>query len=328
MMSSEKGEFDIASQYVNANVLLSAVGYLHQSCRLVAGQTNVFRLKPNSNLLPGVTVAAKIEKNADRIIKRVNKNMEKNYGSPSFDQTFNIYTLTRNYDTLKGEVTHLLRRHYFGDQTSTLAKTWMLRSDTANYDADFLNLIGVPELFLEMIADRYDIIRKGVIIGKTRSENFNFKLLGHYQDEIYGPVYRISFKPRSPYYALFWGINTHTSFGYFIGEMLVSKNDYAVVNMKYTLERDVADIRKGVEDLYHSRNWKADRVSKIVPKSLTFNDEYSYIKDTVTGKYFVKTINLDCFETGHQVENNRNVQLYFKIDINSLGIENVGAGTN
>lgn len=279
------------------------------------------------NVLPNVTVSTQTEKKAGKIMKRVQQNMEKNYSHPAFDQKFTIEELVRNYDTTKSKITYSLKQHLDEGQVTMYNSGLDLHSDTANYNASFFNFIGIPDLSLWWVINGFDFVRKDVVTGKKGNDYFNFKLLGYYRDDSYGPVYRISFKPRSKDYKVFESIKQLNMrpawWGHFSGEMLVSENDYAIVNIQYA--QDIAaEIKKAaIERLYHSPGWKADKVSKIIPYSESFNDEYSYAKDVTTGKYFIRTIKFNCYQTGYQVENNQPVQLYYQVNINSPGVENV-----
>ena len=333
IVADAKGEFKVTSMRVKPGVLLSAVGYKQHTYQLIAGQTNVLRLAFESNLLPNVTVTTQMGKNAGKILRRVEKNMEKNYGNPTFNQKLNVQELIRNYDTTESKIAYLLTQHLDEDQVSTLIRTLEHHSDTASYNPIFFNFIGSPDLSLWSVINCFDFLRKGVVTGKKSKEYFDFKLLGHYEDENYGPVYRISFKPHSADYKVFHDIsqvNIQPGWGWwnrFNGEMLVSENDYAIVNVKYTQDVAVEIRKRGIAYLYHSPGWKADRVSKIVPYSETFNNEYSYAKDTATGKYFIQSLKFNCYETGYQIENNQSVQLYYQFNLNSLGVENVTLAT-
>jgi hypothetical protein len=78
-----------------------------------------------------------------------------------------------------------------------------------------------------------------------------------------------------------------------------------------------------IEEFYHAPSWKTHIVSKIISNSRIYNYEYSYRKDTVTGKYFVQSIKAGCQDTGYQIENHQRVKLYYQFDTASLGIENI-----
>lgn len=290
--------------------------------------------KPNDTLarfkehiLQGVTVTTQHERNAGRIMKKVEKNMDKNYGHPAFDQTFTIDELVSNFDTTQSKITYSLSQHLDEDQVSALIQRLTLHSDTANYNAPFFNFIGAPDLDLWYVVNSFDFLRKGIVTGKKSGHQFEYKLLGEYTDENYGLVYRISFKPRDAEHGSFYGTNQSDIrpgwWGRFSGEMLVNKSDYAIVNIKYAQYVEVARKKQGIESLYHSHDWPADKVTRIIPYAETLTDEYIYTKNAATGKYFVNAAKFNCYENGYQVANNQRVQLYFRVNVSSIAIENV-----
>lgn len=315
IVSNEKGEFSIDVKQARSKLQLSAIGYQEHSCYLDLGHNNLLRLTPVSNLLPNVIVSGKAPKkpNADGIIKKVNKQIEQNYGGLSFDQKFEVHSTTHNYDTLKNETTDLINLLFFSDKKSLQVKNWPQHKE--NRDTVFFKFIGVPELSAGYIAGIGDVIRRGkLIVGEKGSKNFDFRLLSHYKDKKNGNKYLVSFKGDT--FENMW-------VGHVKGEMLIREDDYAVESVKYTWELQDARRNKSTEESYHSRNWKAFSVTKIIADSTIFKYEYSYVKDTVTGKYFVQTMKADCKQTGYQVENHRKVQLYYTFDAASLGIENI-----
>ncbi len=168
------------------------------------------------------------------------------------------------------------------------------------------------------------MLRRGLMINEKQIKNFDLKILAHYQDEKNGSVYLVSFKPHNVYTGFMGG---HTigdlEHGFLKGELLIREDDFAVVALKYTFELKVDLLNRSLEESFHNGAWKADRLSKIMSNLLIFKHEYSYRKDSVTGKYFVETIKLDCNNTGYHVANHRNVQLYFQCDASSSGIEGV-----
>lgn len=325
IMSDENGEFSTDIKHLNAKVRLSAIGYQERTYYLASDHSNLLRLIPADNILPNVVVSSRVKKmpNADKIIKKVNKNIEQNYGDLSFDQRFQFFSDTRNYDTIKGQMTDFLDLHFYKDQQLMQVKKW--RQDTVNYDALFFNFIGVPRLLLGSIIPRADILRRGLVIGEKQRKNFDFRLLSRYQDKKYGAVYLVSFKPHSTYNDFFLNGYTYAEMplGYLRGEMIIREDDYAVVHLKYVWELKTERLNKSLENLYHSPSWKANRVGKIVSNYIIHKYEYSYNKDTTAGKYFVQTMKADCYEAGYQIENHRKVQLNYLFDATSLGIDNI-----
>jgi hypothetical protein len=319
------GEFSTDIKLLKLKVRLSAIGYQERACYLSTDRNRILRLTPVNNVLPDVSVSSKAKKrpNAYRIIKKVNKHIEQNYGDFSFDQRFKNYSFTRNYDTTKGEMDDLIDLRFNKDQRKMQIRQW--HHDTANYDAVFFRFVGVPRLLLGDIIPLADILRREWVIGEKHSKGYDFKLLEHYEDRKYGAVYHVSFRPNTRYSDSLLGGRTigYLPLGYLKGEMLITEDDYAVVDLKYIWEAKVERLNEAIERLYQAPSWKANRVGKIISNAIIYKFDYSYSKDAVTGKYFVQTIKADCFDTGYQIESNRKVQLYYQFDATSLGVENI-----
>lgn len=266
IVSDGKGDFSTDLKQLESRVQLSAIGYQEHTCYLNSAHANLVRLVPVNNPLPDVIVSSKFKRKprANWIIKKVNQHIDQNYGDLFFDQTFRVYLSTRNYDTIKGERTDLIGLRFDKDLLKMHIKDW--HKETMNEDPVFFNFIGVPRLssgYIEIIGD---IIRRGLVTGEKRLNNFDFRLLAHYQDKNYGSVYHVSFKPHSIYNDFF--LTGHTAaelpLGYLKGEMLIREDDYAVVSLKYIWELDVKPSNRGTENAYHSPDWKADRLPKII----------------------------------------------------------------
>jgi hypothetical protein len=325
IVSNEKGEFSTVGNHTRLRVLISAIGYQDRRCYLAPDHQNLLRLVPAGNLLPNVIVSSKARKkpNAYRIIKNVGKHFEQNYGAISFDQRFKINSVIRNYDSTKSELNNLLDLHFDDTLKSMRVKTW--QEDTVVYEPLFLQFLGPPRLRAGNIVPRTDILRKGMVIGANQIKDFDFRILAHYQDKIYGSVFRVSFKPLSIFTDFFLKGPSYADLplGYLNGEMLIREEDYAVISLKYIWELKVEPLNAALEKAYHSRYWKADKLNKIISASRVYKEEYAYSRDTVSGKYFIQAIKTDCYDTGYQIENERKVQLFHQLDVSSLGVENI-----
>jgi hypothetical protein len=325
MVSNEKGEFLTDVKSLSPKVDVSAIGFMTRTYTLAFDRSNLLQLTPANNLLPNVMVSGKAGKRPDasKIIKKVNTHLGQNYGDFSYDQKFRVYSTSLNYDTTKGEATDVLLLHFNKEQKSVMHKSW--HRDTAKYDASFFSFIGVPALGTGDIIPYADILRKGLVTGEKRIKNFDFRLKAHYQDARYGSVYLVSFKVQPDYNDFFLVGKTveMLPLGYLKGEMIIREDDYAVVSLKYIWELKNEKFNASLENAYHSRYWKATRLSKIISNSIIYTYEYTYGKDAVDDKYHVETIKADCYQVGYQVENHRAVQLYYQFDVLSLGIENI-----
>lgn len=325
IISTENGTFSNDIMHLMTKVRISAIGYQEQIYELVSNSNNIILLKPVNNTLPNVIVSSKAKKlpNAITIIKKVNKQVEKNYGNFSFTQKFHFYSDIHNYDTLKCKMTDLVNIDFDKNQKKMKAKNW--NQDTLYYDKTFLNFIGTPSLVAGDIIPSSDILRKGLAIDEKQRKSFDYKLLAHYKDEKLGFVYLVSFRPNSTFKdSLFVGRTIgggSMGWGYWDGEMLIREDDYAVVSLKYIWEKPVERTNESLERSYLSKNWKANRLSRIISTSLIFKYEYIYAKDSASGNYFVQKIIVDSYNTGNQIETRRKVQLHYKFKATSLGVD-------
>ena len=323
IMSNGKGEFSTFLKEKSPKVVLSAIGYQERICYLGNKFSNLLSLVPADNILPGIIVSGKIKKKprCRRLIKNVMKYFEQNYGEFSFGQTYKVYSSTRNYDTQKGSWIDLVNVHFDKHLGLIQIKKW--QRDTMSFDRKFSNFIGLPKFVLGDILPCADILRMGFIIDKNQSPNFDFRLQASYIDKDYGAVNLVSFKlvrnfSNPPIAGRSF---LKLPFGYVKGEMIVRKDDFAVVNVKYICEAETAILNKGIKDAYNSLYWKADRLGKIMSNFVVYKYEYVYQKDTIAGKYFVQTIKANGYDTGYQIETNQKVQLGYRFDANSTGIK-------
>ena len=323
IVASDKGEFSTDVKHLKSKIQISAIGYQQQAYYLVIDHNNLLRLKPVSVTLPNVIVSSKSQKkaNASRIIKNVNKHFEQNYGDLTFDQRFNVEWILRNYDSTKCKRTAVIGFRFLKDQRVMLAKKW--NEDTVNCDAVFFKFIGVERITSGDIGSRGDILRKEMVLSEKRRKSFDFRLLAHYEDKLLGGVYLISFKPLGTTIHDFYLNKAYLPLGYLRGEMMVRENDYAVISINYTWEMNVEAFNRQIEVDFNSPHWKAFKVNKIIANPVIYNYRYSYMKDTVTGKYFLQTIKADSYESGYQIETHRKVQLYYQYEANSLGVEKI-----
>lgn len=319
IVSNEIGFFSISVNHFQSRIKISAIGYLDQFYYLTSDQNNLLLLKSSNSTLPDVIVSSKAKiTGASRIIKKVNKRMEDNYGNFTFDQRFIIEWILRDYDSIKCKRLAVVGLRYNKEQRAMLSKIWT--EDTINCDAAFLKFIGVPRITSGDIGSKGDILRREMVLGEKKIKSFDFRLLAHYQDKLYGPVYLVSFKPFGYTINDFYLNGSHLPLGYLKGEMVIKEDDYAVISIKYTWEMKVDAFNKQIEDDFHSSHWNADKVNKIIANPVIFNYHYSYMKDAVTGKYFLQTIKAESYESGYQIETRRFVKMNYQYLATSLGI--------
>jgi hypothetical protein len=322
IVSNQKGEFSSRLNKPISKVRISAIGYQNITRYVRPGKDTLFHLVLAGDQLPNVVVTGKAKKKRDAgwIIKKVNRQFDLNYGDFSFDQKFKIHAAAYNYDTIKNKMIEQYDLHFDNDIKSGKLKSWS--KDTAVYDAVFFNSIGTPELIEGDIVPNMDIIRKGLTINKKQSESFDFRLQAHYQDKNNGSVYLVSFKPYKKYPGYLGGRTlADLEHGFLKGEILIREDDFAIVSIRYVFEKKVEIFNRSLELSLLNPNWKANQLSRLISSTVVYNYEYSYAKDTSTGKYFVETIKTNCYQTGYQVEHHQNVQLHYQFDFTSLDVQ-------
>lgn len=83
----------------------------------------------------------------------------------------------------------------------------------------------------------------------------------------------------------------------------------------------VESLNIATTNLFHTKTWHANRVTKMILDKIIYKYDYMYNKDVHTGKYFIDSINAECFNSGYQIETHRNLLLNIKFNVNNNGIE-------
>ena len=89
----------------------------------------------------------------------------------------------------------------------------------------------------------------------------------------------------------------------------------------YIWEMKVESLNRVTTNLFHTKTWNANRVTKLISDKIIYKYDYMYNKDVHTGKYFIDSINAECFNSGYQIETHRNLLLNIKFNVNNNGIE-------
>ncbi len=109
--------------------------------------------------------------------------------------------------------------------------------------------------------------------------------------------------------------------GYLKGEIRIRELDYSIIRLKYVWEMKVESLNRGTTNLFHTKTWNANRVTKMISDKIIYKYDYMYNKDVHTGKYFIDSIHAECFNSGYQIETNRNLLLNIKFNVSNKGIE-------
>lgn len=320
IVSNEDGSFSIPNSSFPKKVKISAVGYEEQLFYLF--NVNRLLLKPLKSLLPEIIIRSKAKKtkSANAIIKQVANRFEDNYGNFSFSQNLKFSSEIYNYDTLKDKAEEFVKVYYRNADKSMKSPNWI--KDTLYQDKLFTNFIGVPRLCTGDIIPWFDMLRKGLPIDGNNNKGLDFKLISKYKDEKYGLVYIVSFIPNKSFKDSFLGRTVGgLARGYLKGEIRIRELDYSIIRLKYVWEMKVESLNRGTTNLFHTKTWKANRVTKMISDKIIYKYDYMYYKDVHTGKYFIDSINAECFNSGYQIETNRNLLLNIKFNVSNNGIE-------
>lgn len=320
IVSNEDGSFSIPNSSFPKKVKISAVGYEEQLFYLF--HVNRLLLKPLKSLLPEIIVRSKAMKSrsANAIIKQVANRFEDNYGNFSFSQNLKFSSEIYNYDTLKEKAEEFVKVYYRNADKSMKSPNWI--KDTLYQDKLFTNFIGVPRLCTGDIIPWFDMLRKGLPIDGNNNKGLDFKLISKYKDEKYGLVYIVSFMPNKSFKDSFLGRTVGgLARGYLKGEIRIRELDYSIIRLKYVWEMKVESLNRGTTNLFHTKTWHANRVTKMISDKIFYKYDYMYYKDVHTGKYFIDSINAECFNSGYQIETNRNLLLNIKFNVSNNGIE-------
>lgn len=320
IVSNEDGSFSIPNSSFPKKVKISAVGYEEQLFYLF--HVNRLLLKPLKSLLPEIIVRSKAKKtkSANAIIKHVANRFEDNYGNFSFSQNLKFSSEIYNYDTLKEKAEDFVKVYYRNADKSMKSPNWI--KDTLYQDKLFTNFIGVPRLCTGDIIPWFDMLRKGLPIDGNNNKGLDFKLISKYKDEKYGLVYIVSFMPNKSFKDSFLGRTVGgLARGYLKGEIRIRELDYSIIRLKYVWEMKVESLNRGTTNLFHTKTWNANRVTKMISDKIIYKYDYMYNKDVHTGKYFIDSIHAECFNSGYQIETNRNLLLNIKFNVSNKGIE-------
>lgn len=320
IVSNEDGSFSIPNSSFPKKVKISAVGYEEQLFYLF--HVNRLLLKPLKSLLPEIIIRSKAMKSrsANAIIKHVANRFEDNYGNFSFSQNLKFSSVIYNYDSLKEKAEEFVKVYYRNADKSMKSPNWI--KDTLYQDKFFTNFIGVPRLCTGDIIPWFDMFRKGLPIDGNNNKGLDFKLVSKYKDEKYGLVYVVSFMPNQSFKDSFLGRTVGgLARGYLKGEIRIRELDYSIIRLKYVWEMKVESLNRGTTNLFHTKTWNANRVTKMISDKIIYKYDYMYSKDVHTGKYFIDSINAECFNSGYQIETNRNLLLNIKFNVSNNGIE-------
>lgn len=320
IVSNEDGSFSIPNSSSPKKVKISAIGYEEQLVYLF--NSNRLLLKPLRSLLPEIIVKSKAKKtrSANAIIKHVANHFEDNYGNFSFSQSLKFSSEIYNYDTLKEKAEEFVKVYYRNADKSMKSPNWI--KDTLYQDKLFTNFIGVPRLCTGDIIPWFDMLRKGLPIDGNNNKGLDFKLISKYKDEKYGLVYIVSFMPNQSFKDSFLGRTVGgLARGYLKGEIRIREIDYSIIRLKYIWEMKVESLNRGTTNLFHTKTWKANRVTKMISDKIIYKYDYMYNKDINTGIYYIDSIKAECFNSGYQIETNRNLLLNIKFNVSNNGIE-------
>ena len=320
IVSNEDGSFSIPNSSFPKKVKISAVGYEEQLFYLF--HVNRLLLKPLKSLLPEIIVRSKAMKSrsANAIIKHVANRFEDNYGNFSFSQNLKFSSVIYNYDTLKEKAEEFVKVYYRNADKSMKSPNWI--KDTLYQDKLFTNFIGVSRLCTGDIIPWFDMLRKGLPIDGNNNKGLDFKLISKYKDEKYGLIYIVSFMPNQSFKDSFLGRTVGgLARGYLKGEVRIREFDYSIIRLKFIWEMKVESLNRATTNLFHTKTWNANRVTKLISDKIIYKYDYMYNKDVHTGKYFIDSINAECFNSGYQIETNRNLLLNIKFNVSNNGIE-------
>lgn len=320
IVSNEDGSFSIPNSSFPKKVKISVVGYEEQLFYLF--HVNRLLLKPLKSLLPEIIVRSKAMKSrsANAIIKHVANRFEDNYGNFSFSQNLKFSSVIYNYDTLKEKAEEFVKVYYRNADKSMKSPNWI--KDTLYQDKLFTNFIGVSRLCTGDIIPWFDMLRKGLPIDGNNNKGLDFKLISKYKDEKYGLIYIVSFMPNQSFKDSFLGRTVGgLARGYLKGEVRIREFDYSIIRLKFIWEMKVESLNRATTNLFHTKTWNANRVTKLISDKIIYKYDYMYNKDVHTGKYFIDSINAECFNSGYQIETNRNLLLNIKFNVSNNGIE-------
>lgn len=281
LMSNSAGCFYVPEQYRNDSLFVHCLGYTNQYIRLSRGNKNIFSIIPKKNKLEEVSITAR-KIDIKEIIRNVKSHWKENYETTPFVQRgFNHLTVI-NFDTITISDIEAVSDYYAFIPNNFNSKNIDCKEVKIKLDqkqtGKFFNIGDYPFLG--------SVIEPSEIFSKNPLRNYDFKLKSIQDDPINGTVYVIGFTQRkmNRWLTDTWLVQTHA------GEIWIKENNYALLMVKDTLQRDTATLNKWTRK-YYGKHIKMGEQKVSYGSDIKQHEQneraYVYLFNTATKKYYL-----------------------------------------
>ncbi len=280
---NNKGEFKLTQPlYPGDSLVITAIGYKSAIIRAVSPQVGVIALLRQSQTLDSATVTAK-RPDALSIIKGAVAHYDLNYGQSAYSQYAYINSRNLNNSLVFTDADYTADVYYI--DMATVPKASFREKNINRFDSALVEKIGIFNN-LPYNVTNFDIIRNGLFLTGSRYRGYTYTLIKSYNDSLFGPIYILHFEANKK------GAKFTGDFfaGSMAGELVIRKQDYAVISLNYQLVRKIDKIRKWAAKYYSQKSDKAAFWNKVPEnEKVTFFCRYS--KNEESGKYFLSYAN-------------------------------------
>ena len=233
------------------------------------------------------------------IISKVKKNLDSNYNNENYSMHGHVKQVSSNNDVVILDVDNDINVRRLKNQKNLGIEINEKKINVV--DTFFINSIGLVFMSINQLIT-IDFLKKKMMFKNSEYKKYSYKLTDIKHDSLLGELYVIHFSP--------YKNNYRYSFDYFTAEMsgdlLVRKEDYAIISVSYEVNRNVKLLRKYA--MKYSKG-NSNFLWKTLPSEERIVFFCSYSKDTSIGKYFLSRANYTFYENGKLLDNNQPIQL-------------------
>lgn len=306
--TNNKGEFVFFSDVKIDTIRVIYLGYKMRTALIENGVKEIYKLVPLHNTLTEVTITGKKNDPFD-IIRRVKERFPLNYSLGDHRQRCYLNFLKYNLDTV------ILNAEYIVDKYSINAENYpwldLKERNIIKQDSSFLNLIGL--VFMDIYQIKHmDFMSYYRMFKDDSYKKYSYKLLRSMSDEKWGRVFVIQFVPDRTKFRFAFDWFAHNT----IGELVIRMEDYAVVSVSYTIDRDVKKIKKYAQK--YNRKIPSSIKWKTMPDMETIKLTSHYERDEKLKKYYLHNSDYTFIMKGHLISTNQQLKLVENLTLQTL----------
>ena len=292
VISDEDGIFifNLANHYIDT-VLVSSIGYKSDIYILKNNDSNIIKLTSLEYNLANVVVRGNKINPLD-IITIVNHNIALNYHKSTYISSGYMARIFKDYNIIYNDVEAIVDIYYNVTRGKYMEVNFKEKIIN-NADSIIHHNMGINFMYFGQI-NAMDFINNNKIFDGNNYKRYKYKIINAYEDSSLGKLFLIQFIPKR--------LNYNLAFDYYAdnmrGELLIRKEDFAVISAYYEVDRTVKRLRRHALK-NHSRT---DSSEIVLPNKNTITLYCYYDKDTVHNKYFLKMANYNYYKEGRTID--------------------------